>query len=275
MIEPDNKNISLNRQCKLLGLARSNYYYEHVNKTISESEYKNALLLAFMKHPYYGYRRMNQYLLSINISSTEKKARNNMKKLGLEAIYPKPNLSKRNTKHQVYPYLLNDINIEYVNHVWSTDITYIRLNGAFVYLSAIIDIYSRKVLSWKLSNTMDNSLCIETLNEAIRQYGKPTIFNTDQGSQYTSKEFTETLLSHNILISMDGKGRALDNVYIERLWRSIKYENIYLNEYSSMKELKEGIGKYFMFYNKERFHQSLNYSTPDDIFKAFKKAGSF
>jgi putative transposase len=219
---------------------------------------------------------MNQYLLKKGFDSSEKKARNAMKSSELQAIYPKPKLSIRNVDHKIYPYLLKDLNIESTNRVWSTDITYIRLNGAFVYLTAIVDIFSRKVLNWRLSNTMDNSFCIDALNEAIRKHGKPDIFNTDQGSQYTSKDFTYILKSNNIQISMDGKGRALDNIYIERLWRSLKYENIFLAEYTSMKQLKKGIDKYFRFYNCERFPQSLHYSTPDEIyFEQLKKAGSF
>jgi putative transposase len=276
MIDSKNKNISIERQSKLLGIARSSYYYKPRIKDKVKPEYSKALEMAFLKYPIYGYRRMNKYLCHKKISSTEKKARNAMKHLGLCAIYPKPKLSQKNSDHTVYPYLLKDVKIEYINQVWSTDITYIRVNGAFVYLTAIIDIYSRKVLSWKLSNTMDNSFCIDVLNEAICEYGKPLIFNTDQGSQYTSKEFTDILKNNNIQISMDSKGRALDNVYIERLWRSLKYENIFLNEYGSMRELKKGIEKYFNFYNSERFHQSLDYCTPDDIyFESIKKAGSF
>ena len=276
MLEPKNKKLSIKRQSMLLGIQRSSYYYKPRSKSELNPEYRKELEMVYLKRPFYGYRRINQHLLRNGFNATEKKTRNSMKQLGLYAIYPKPKLSKRNLDHKVYPYLLKDFKIEYINQVWSTDITYIRLNGAFVYLTAIIDIYSRKVLSWRLSNTMDVSFCIDVLNEAICKYGKPEIFNTDQGSQYTSKEFTDILKRNNIQISMDGKGRALDNVYIERLWRSLKYENIFLSDYSSMKELKKGIDKYFNFYNSERFHQSLDYSTPDEIyFESMKKASSF
>jgi len=276
MIEPKNKDISIGQQSELLGISRSSYYYKPKTKNKFHSEYSKALEMAYLKYPIYGYRRMNKYLCHNNISSTEKRTRNAMKDLGLCAIYPKPKLSQKNQDHTIYPYLLKDVKIESPNQVWSTDITYIRLNGAFVYLTAIIDIYSRKVLSWKLSNTMDNSFCITVLNEAICEYGKPEIFNTDQGSQYTSKKFTDILKAHNIQISMDSKGRALDNVYIERLWRSLKYENIFLSEYNSMKELSKGIKKYFNFYNTERFHQSLDYCTPNDIYyESIRKVGSF
>jgi putative transposase len=277
MLESKNRKLSILRQSMLLGITRSSYYYKPRPKHSLNFEYIKELEMAYLKHPIYGYRRLNQYLCNTRkVDSTQKKTRNSMKRLGLCAIYPKPKLSVRNQDHKVYPYLLKNLEIEYKNQVWSTDITYIRLNGAFVYLTAIIDIFSRKVLSWRLSNTMDVSFCIDVLNEAICKYGKPEIFNTDQGSQYTSKEFTDILKRNNIQISMDGKGRALDNVYIERLWRSLKYENIFLNEYNSMKGLRKGINKYFEFYNSERFHQSLDYSTPNDIyFESIKKAGSF
>ena len=277
MIESKNKFLSIKKQCDILGVTRSSYYYRTQTESgIRNAEYHKELEMAYLKYPIYGYRRMNQYLLEKGFDSSEKKARNAMKSSGLQAICPKPKLSIRNADHKIYPYLLRDLKIEYTNQVWSTDITYIRLNGAFVYLTAIIDIFSRKVLSWRISNTMDNSFCLDVLNEAICKYGKPEIFNTDQGSQYTSKNFTDILKSNSIQISMDGKGRALDNVYIERLWRSLKYENIFLAEYTSMKELKKGIWKYFNFYNCERFHQSLDYSTPNEIyFEQLKKASSF
>ena len=276
MIEPKNK-LSINRQTMLLGVSRSSYYYKARPGYTLDFDYQKELEMAYLKYPIYGYRRLNQYLSKTRkFDSTEKKTRNLMKRLGLCAIYPKPKLSVRNQDDKVYPYLLRNLKIEHKNQVWSTDITYIRLNGAFVYLTAIIDIFSRKVLTWRLSNTMDVSFCIDVLNEAICKYGKPDIFNTDQGSQYTSIEFTDRLKNNNIKISMDGKGRALDNIYIERLWRSLKYENIFLNEYNSMKGLKKGINKYFEFYNSERFHQSLDYSTPNNIyFESLKKADSF
>lgn len=266
MIDSKNSKISIKRQCLLLGINRSSYYYKPKFKGKLDSAYRKELEMAYLKYPIYGYRRINKYLNSKNIYSTEKKTRNSMKLLGLNAIYPKPKLSKRHPEHKVYPYLLKNLDINHNNQVWSTDITYIKLNGSFVYLTAIIDIYSRKVLSWKLSNTIDNSFCIAALNEAISYYGKPEIFNTDQGSQYTSNNFTQILKANDIKISMDGKGRALDNIYIERLWRSLKYENIFLNEYKNMKELRNGVDKYFEFYNTDRFHQSLQYKTPDEIY---------
>lgn len=194
-----------------------------------------------------------------------------MKILNLKAIYPEPNLSLPNSEHKKFPYLLKDIKIEYPNQVWASDITYIKHKSSNMYLSEIIDVYSRKILSWKLSNTMDISICTDILQEALMNYGTPEIFNTDQGSQYTSNIFTDILIGKGIRVSMDSKGRALDNIYIERFWRSLKYENIFTNDYISVYELKNGISKYMNFYNTERFHQSLSYKTPDEIYFKNKK----
>lgn len=194
-----------------------------------------------------------------------------MNRIGLKAIYPKPDLSKPRKDHKKYPYLLSGKVIRHPNQVWATDVTYIRLTGGFVYLVAILDLYSRKVLTWRLSNSMDADFCIDALEEAIMFYGVPAIFNTDQGSQFTSKGFIDVLERNGIQISMDGKGRALDNIYVERLWRTLKYEDIYIKSYESVIELREGIRRYFQFYNNERFHQSLGYATPDDMYESFSK----
>jgi putative transposase len=191
--------------------------------------------------------------------------------MGLEAIYPKPNLSRKHSGHTIYPYLLRGYTIDRPNQVWSADITYIRMTKGFVYLTAIIDWYSRYVLSWRLSNTLDSHFCVEALKEALEQ-GCPEIFNTDQGVQYTSSEFVSVLLDANVQISMDGKGRALDNVFVERLWRTVKHEHIYLHEYATVKELSAGLRKFFEFYNNERLHQSLGYLTPQEVHQ--KKLGS-
>ena len=192
-----------------------------------------------------------------------------MNRFGLKAIYPKLNLSKARKNHKKYPYLLSGKIIRHPNQVWATDVTYIRLSGGFVYLVAILDLYSRKVLSWRLSNSLDADFCVEALEEAIMNYGVPAIFNTDQGSQFTSDAFTGVLLGKGVQISMDGKGRALDNIFVERLWRTLKYEDIYIKSYESVIELKEGVRRYFHFYNSERFHQSLGYATPDDMYESF------
>jgi putative transposase len=195
-----------------------------------------------------------------------------MQDMGIQAIYPKPNLSKSAANHKKYPYLLKGLKIDHPNQVWATDITYLKLSGGFVYLVAIIDLFSRKILTWKISNTLDISFCLDAIDEAFEKYGKPEIFNSDQGSQFTSIEFTGRLENKHIKISMDGKGRALDNIYIERLWRSLKYEDIYIQQYETMTECIKGVRNYFKFYNAERFHQSLEYLTPDEIYFGYKNS---
>jgi putative transposase len=192
-----------------------------------------------------------------------------MKRMGISAIYPKRYLSRPNKQHKIYPYLLRNVSITRVNQVWSTDITYIRLKHGFVYLTAIVDWYSRYVLSWRLSTSLDAGFCIDALREAIAVYGTPEIFNTDQGSQFTSDDFIEVLKNNNIKISMDGKGRALDNVFVERLWRTVKHEDVYLNEYRNVKECKQGLSRFFIRYNTQREHSSLEYFCPEQIY--FKK----
>jgi len=261
----EHSTLSIRRQCILLELNRSDYYYRAHNKNEdSDIEMLAAILKVLEKKPFYGYRKIALEPDLKKMGATRKIVRRIMNKCGLMAIYPKKNLSRRAKGHKIYPYLLRGKSIWLPNQVWATDITYLKLEGKDIYLTAIIDLYSRRVLSWRISNTMDVSFCIEALEEAIMHYGVPAIFNTDQGSQYTSEAFTSVLKKHNIAISMDGKGRALDNVYVERLWRSVKYEEIYLKDYQSMGELKESLNRYFLFYNSERFHQSLDYETPDD-----------
>ena len=257
--------LTIKNQCELLGISRSSYYYNPV-PAVDEKEIK--ILIAIKEelklHPFYGYRKIALALNNMNV--TRKQIRLIMQKAGLRAIYPGKRLSIPVKWHEKYPYLLRDKAIWLPNQVWATDITYLKLSGCHVYLVAIIDLFSRKILSWKLSNTLDTEFCISALEEAIMIYGEPAIFNTDQGSQFTSEAFTGKLENHKIQISMDGKGRALDNIFIERLWRSLKYEEIYLNEYRSMENLKIALKEYFNFYNTERFHQSLEYATPGEIY---------
>lgn len=268
MVEPDHDFLSIKEQCELLGISRSSYYYKPQNQREEwEIEIIKAILEELMKRPFYGYRKIAKALQEErDIDITRTQVRRLMKKAGLRAIYPKKNLSKPRKEHKKYPYLLKNKRISFPNQVWATDITYCKLNGSAVYIVAILDLFSRKVLSWRISNTMDVSFCIDALEEAITYYGIPAIFNSDQGSQFTSDAFTDVLKSHNIQISMDSKGRALDNIYVERLWRTLKYEEIYLKSYDSMIELRESVTRYFNFYNRERFHQSLEYRTPDEIF---------
>ena len=267
MIDSNYKFISIERQCNLLGLSKSSYYYKPDSKKIArDNSCKKLIFEEYVKHPFYGYRKITKAIRKKGYKINRKRIQRLMQEMGIQAIYPKPNLSKPSLEYKKYPYLLRGLKIDHSNHVWATDITYIKITGGFIYLVAIIDIYSRKVLSWEISNTMDVDFCIDILKEAIDKYGKPEIFNSDQGSQFTSNDFTDILKDKKIKISMDGKGRALDNIYIERLWRSLKYEDIYIKEYQTVSECVTGIDKYFKFYNTERFHQSLKYETPDDIY---------
>jgi putative transposase len=224
------------------------------------------ILEVLCKIPFFGYRKVFQELQKQGKEVTEKQIRRIMHKSGLKALFPGKKTTIPNREHKKYPYLLRDKLILFPNQVWATDITYIRLKGGHVYLVAVIDLYSRKVLSWQLSNTMDVEFCVAALEEAIARWGVPAIFNSDQGSQFTSDAFISVLKSHGIAISMDGVTRALDNIYVERLWRSVKYEEIFLNDYSSMLDLRRALEAYFRFFNERRFHQSLDYLTPDECY---------
>jgi putative transposase len=269
-VDPAYKDLSVTKQCALLGISRTAYYYKPETTNDDRDFADLQLILGVLKKiPFYGYRKISRQLLPAHPHLTRKRVRRIMRRFGLRAIYARMNLSKRRQDHKVYPYLLRDKDIRYPNQVWASDITYLRLPGGHVYLVVILDLYSRKVLSWRLSNTLDTDFCIEALEEAIELNGVPAIFNSDQGCQYTSERFIEKLKQHHIQISMDGKNRALDNIYVERLWRSLKYEDIYLKSYESVLELKDGIRKYFKFYNSERFHQSHDYRTPEEMYESF------
>jgi putative transposase len=256
------------RQCELLGISRSAYYYAPRKDNDDSGDRELTVLLAIMdelrEHPFYGYRKIALAVAFLGV--TRKQVRRIMKKAGLRAIYPGKRLSQPDRKHQKYPYLLKDKVVWLPNQVWASDITYIRLKGGYVYLVTILDVYSRKVLAWRLSNTSDAEFCVRALEDAIESYGVPAIMNTDQGCQYTSVAFTSVLIEHGIQISMDSVNRALDNIYVERLWRSLKYEDIYLRDYRTMLELRDGLTRYFTFYNGERFHESLGYETPDYMY---------
>ena len=216
--------------------------------------------------PFYGTRRMTAWLRSQGYAVNRKRVTRLMRQMGMEALYTKPQLSQPGVGHKIYPYLLRGVKIERVNHVWSADITYIRVQQGFIYLVAVIDWWSRYVLSWAVSVTLDGYFCLEALERALR-WGRPEIFNTDQGAQFTSQAFTERLRQGEIQISMDGRGRALDNVFVERLWRSVKYEEVYLREYNTVQEARQGLGSYFGFYNEERLHQALGYRTPAAVYR--------
>ena len=265
-MEPKHAEISLSRQCQLLEINRSSLYYQPKGESSLNLTLMNQIDRQYTKTPFYGIRRMTEILKRQGFKINRKRIQRLMNLMGLQAIFPKRSLSHRDPDHRIYPYLLRGLEITHRNHVWSTDITYIRLSGGFLYLTAVIDWYSRFVLSWRLSNTLDNYSCIEALREALT-YGTPEIFNTDQGSQFTSISFTDVLAEQGIKISMDGRGRALDNVFVERLWRSVKYENVYLNDYRNGEEAYRGLADYFQFYNHERVHQSLDYQTPAEVYQ--------
>lgn len=270
MIEADHRELSVAEQCRILDLHRSAYYSERSERRRDEDlEDLKLILVVLSSKAFYGYRRGALELMGEHPRLTTKRVWRIMHQFGLQAVYPKPNLSRPGKGHRKYPYLLRGKEIRYPNQVWATDVTYIRVPGGFVYLVAIVDLYSRKVLSWRLSNTMDATFCVAALDEAIERYGVPAIFNSDQGSQFTSDGFISVLEEHHIEISMDGRGRALDNVYVERMWRSLKYEDIYLNAYETLEQLHDGVDRYFRFYNTERFHQGLDYRTPDEMYQSF------
>ena len=263
--------MSMSRQCKLLNINRTSIYYKPKGKSKLNQELKILIKKKFKRHPYYGVPRMHRWLqIDKGFSVNKKRIERLYKELNLRAIEAKKNLSKPIKEHKKYPYLLKDMIINRPGQVWQTDITYIPMNKGFMYLTAIIDVYSRMVVSWSVSNTMSAEWCKSVMEDAIIKYGKPEIVNTDQGSQYTSEIFICLLKEKNIKISMDGKGRALDNIYIERLWRSVKYEDLYLKSYNNGIELYRGIKEYFKFYNSERRHQSLNYFTPAEVFFSFE-----
>jgi len=259
------EQISIERQCELLGLSRSSYYYEPCPEKEENLVLMRLLDKQYLDTPYYGIRRMQWFLQQQGYQVNHKKVARLLRLMGLEAVYPKPNLSKANPEHKIYPYLLRGVKIGQVNQVWSTDITYIPMEKGFMYLVAVMDWYSRFVLAWQLSNSLEVDFCLDAL-EASFQYGQPAIFNSDQGSQFTSTAFTERLLKKEIRVSMDGRGRALDNIFIERLWRNVKYEYVYLNAPANGKELWRGIHDYFTRYNYQRPHQSLKYLTPAQIY---------
>jgi len=258
--------LPVKRQCELLELPRSSYY--HQPKPLSDDDLALLRLIdaCHLEHPYYGSRRIRDCLEDAGHKVNRKRIQRLMRIMGLSTLYPKRNLSLANQAHKVYPYLLRGLVIDRPNQVWATDITYIPMSRGHVYLVAIIDWYSRRVLAWRLSNTLDTNFCVEALQEAIASHGTPEIFNSDQGSQFTSEAFTDELKQHNIRISMDGKGRWVDNVFVERLWRSVKYEEVYLRAYASIAEARASLARYFEFYNSKRRHQALDRRTPDTVY---------
>lgn len=258
--------LPLTRQSQILDLSRSSLYYRLVGVSERALEMMKIIDEVHLEHPFYGTRNIRDELRERGYKVGRGHVSTLMKKMGIEALYRKPRLSKPHPGHKIYPYLLRGVEIIRANHVWATDITYVPMAKGFCYLVAIMDWASRRVLAWRLSNTLDVSFCNEALEEAIRKHGIPDIFNSDQGSQFTSEAFTGILIANGINISMDGKGRCMDNVFIERLWRSVKYEDIYLKAYESISEVRQGLKEYFEFYNTRRRHQSLDRKTPDEVY---------
>jgi putative transposase len=271
--------LSVSQQCELLGLSRSSYYYEPATESAANLALMALIDREYTAHPFRGSRGMTAWLKREGHAVNRKRVQRLMRLMGLEAVYPKPKLSVGGAGHKVYPYLLRDVAIERVNQVWSTDITYIPMPNGFMYLTAVMDWHSRYVLSWKLSNTLDTEFCLEALEEALQRGGRPEVFNTDQGVQFTSASFVGRLESAGAKVSMDGKGRCLDNVFVERLWRTVKYEYVYLWRPEAVPALAAGLTTYFGYYNDERTHQSLEDRTPAEVYgkgsRARRGCGAF
>ena len=268
--------LAVSRQCALAGVARSWVYRAPAGETLDERDLRLLSLIdaQYTRRPFYGSRRLVVYLKEQGLTVNRKRVQRLMRVLGLAGMAPGPSTSRPHPEHKIYPYLLRGVAVVRPNQVWSTDITYIGLEHGFAYLVAVIDWYSRRVLAWRLSNTLEAGFCVDCLEDALRTHGTPEIFNTDQGSQFTSEAFTGVLLDAGIAISMDGRGRALDNIFVERLWRSVKYEDIYIQGYASLPELLLGLTAYFAFYNGERPHRSLGYRTPAEVHRSGDGGGA-
>ena len=268
--------VSVVRQCVLAGVSRATVYARQKPRLVDASNLLLSHLIdeEYTRHPFYGSRKMVVFLKTAGYPVNRKRVQGLMRNMGLAGIAPGPNTSRSHPEHKVYPYLLRGVIISRRDQVWSTDITYIRLTHGFAYLVAVIDWYSRRVLSWRISNSMDTEFCVNCLEEALRRYGKPEIFNSDQGSQFTSDAFTGVLKREGIAISMDGRGRVFDNIFVERLWRTVKHEDVYLKGYATMTELTVGLTEYFVFYNSERPHQSLGQKTPEVVYNTASGGGA-
>jgi putative transposase len=266
MIDAKDPKLSVSNQCRLLTLNRSTYYYKKKPVKPEDLELMRIIDEQYLKTPSWGTRSMRNYLRRLDYKINRKRVQRLMRLMGLEAIYPKPKTSRPHPAHKVYPYLLRNMIVERPNQVWTADITYIPMSRGFMYLVAVMDWHSRKVLSWRISNTLDTEFCVEAVEEALARYGGPEIFNTDQGAQFTSSDFTELLKSHKVQISMDGRGRVQDNIFIERLWWTLKYQYLYLWSFNDGTELRQGLGQWFEFYNTERSHQALDNLTPDEVY---------
>ncbi len=266
MIDRDQCEVSVVRQCELLNISRSSVYYSPAEASEYDLELMGLIDKLYLRTPFYGSRKMAAWLRSHGYSVNRKRVQRLMRRMGIEAIYRRPRTTRADSSHKVYPYLLRDVQIDKVNQVWATDITYIPMARGFMYLVCIMDWHSRYVLSWRLSNSLEADFCVDALEEALSM-GVPQIFNTDQGSQFTSEAFTSVLLNRGVHISMDSAGSYMDNVFVERLWKSVKYEEVYLKAYEDVAEARAGIGDYLKFYNNERVHQALGYKTPAQVFE--------
>lgn len=271
MIEPRHGVLSIGRQCELVGLSRSSWYYEVATESAANLRLMRLIDAEYTCRPFKGSRQMTRWLRRRGEAVNRKRVRRLMRLMGLEGLAPKPRTTCRNESHRIYPYLLRDLEILRPNQVWATDITYVPLRGGYLYLTAILDWHSRYVLSWRLSNTLDVGFCLEALDEALSR-SRPEVFNTDQGTQFTSEAFTGRLSSAGIRISMDGKGRALDNVFVERLWRTVKYEEVYVKCYETPREAETNLASYLRYYNEDRPHSSLGDRTPGEAYRS-KQAG--
>jgi putative transposase len=267
MIERGHASLSVVAQCRLVSISRSSFYYAPVPETAETLALMAVIDASFLDHPWYGSRQMARHLQRLGHAVGRRRVRRLMAKMGLSPIYQRPRTSDPHPEHRIYPYLLRDLEITRPNQVWCADITYIPMRRGFLYLVAVMDWATRKVLAWRLSNTMDAQFCVEALKEALARFGKPEIFNTDQGSQFTSTDFTGVLRDAEVRISMDGRGRWMDNVFIERLWRSLKYECVYLNAFENGSELSTGLGRWIGYYNGQRPHSRLGGRTPDEVYE--------
>jgi putative transposase len=266
MIERGHPRVSISRQCELLKLSRSSVYYVPREPCQEDLELMYLIDRQHLETPYYGSRKMQVHLQRQGHRINRKRVQRLMRTMGIQAVYPRPRTSIPGDRHKIYPYLLKGLKIDRPNQVWAADISYLPLARGFMYLVAIIDGYSRKVLSWRVSNAMDTDFCIDALEEALQRHGTPEIFNTDQGVQFTSEAFTSVLKDHGIRISMDGKGCYHDNIFVERLWRSVKHECVYLTAFEDGRHLKQALHRYFRHYNQTRYHQTLDYQTPDEVY---------
>jgi putative transposase len=266
MVEPERPEPSISRQCQLLGLNRSTFYYAPVPISPEDLELMRLIDEQYLKTPTYGSRSMARHFRRQGRKVNRKRIQRLMRLMGIEAVYPKPRTSRPHPQHRIYPYLLRDLTIDHVNHVWAADITYVPMARGYMYLVAVMDWYSRRILSWRISNTLDSDFCNQALQEALDRYGKPEIFNTDQGAQFTSNSFTQILKDHDIAISMDGRGRCQDNIFVERLWWTIKHHYLYLHSFDGGSELRHGLEEWIRYYNHERGHSALDDRTPDEVY---------